>query len=204
MRLFCLSADLHYFCSVKSENMKKMQWFIPVILGVACLAGCGKKKTLKDVTDTEMRSAYQLTEDRKSGVIKMDSSSRQGDVQLNGINYRYVIKRMPDESLPKATDDDGNSYVDNRIELDIFSGNRKFFSRVFLKSNFSGMVDSSFVKKGILEGLVFDKVKDGKMDFSVSISYPQTDMYQSLMIEISENGGMAVKKDESMDGSDVE
>lgn len=184
--------------------MNKKNWIICVFLGILSLTGCNKKKTLEDVTSTEMRSAYQLTEDHKSGVIKMDSSSRKGTLKLDGIDYQYVIKRCPDESLPKAVDDEGNMYVDNRIELDITSGGRQFFSRVFLKKNFSNMIDSSFVKKGILEGLVFDKVKDGKINFSVSISYPQTDMYESLMIEITPTGGMSVKKDESMDGSDVE
>lgn len=182
----------------------QLKGIIYAFIGLSCLSGCTKKKTLKDVTDNEMRSAYQLTEDRKSGVIKMDSSSRTGIVKLDGIAYQYTIKRMPDESLPKAFDDDGNTYVDNRIELDITSGDRKFFSRTFVKANFKDMIDSSFVRKGILEGLVFDKVGNGNMNFSVSISYPQTDMYESLMIEVSPKGGMAVKKDESMDGSDVE
>lgn len=184
--------------------MKRTSCFIIISFGVIILSGCGKKKTLKDVTDTEMRSAYQLTPDHKTGVIRMDSSSQNGGLTLAGISYQYIIRRMPDDNLPKASDDDGNSYVDNRIELVITSGGRQFFSRVFQKNNFAGMIDSSFMKKGILEGLVFDKVKDGKMNFSVSISYPQTDMYQSLMIEITPTGGMTVRKDESMDGSDVE
>lgn len=184
--------------------MEKSKGIILVFLGLLCLTGCHKKKTLQDVTKEETRSAYQLTEDHKAGVIRMDSSLTKGSLNMDGINYQYIIKRTPDESIPKALDEEGNSYIDNRIELDITSGGRPFFSRVFLKSNFDGMIDSSFVKKGILEGLVFDKVKDGKINFSVSISYPQTDMYESLMIEITPTGGMSIKKDESMDGSDVE
>lgn len=184
--------------------MEKSKGIILVFLCLACLTGCNRKKTLQDVTNNEMRSAYQLTTDHKSGVIRMDSSIKKGSVNLDGINYQYTIQRLPDDALPKASDDDGNTYVDNRIVLDIKSGNRTFFSRTFQKSNFDGMIDSSFVKKGILEGLVFDKVKNGNLNFSVSIAYPQTDMYESLMIEVTPTGGMSVKKDESMDGSDVE
>lgn len=184
--------------------MKKIKWVLLVLTGIAFLTGCNHKKKLQDVTDSGMRSAYQLTEDHKSGVIRMDSSERKGTVNLNGTNFEYVITRVPDDALPKASDDDGNLYVDNRIILNINTGNRQFFSRTFLKSDFSGMIDSSFVKKGILEGLVFDKVKNGNLNFSVSISYPQTDMYESLMIEVTSTGGMSIKKDESMDGSDIE
>lgn len=184
--------------------MQKIKGIILVLAGLTFLTGCKHRKKLQDVTDSGMRSAYQLTEDHKSGVIRMDSSQRKGTVNLNGTEFEYVITRLPDDALPKASDDEGNSYVDNRIVLNITAGKRSFFSRTFVKSNFSGMIDSSFVKKGILEGLVFDKVKNGNLNFSVSIAYPQTDMYESLMIEVTPNGGMSVKKDESMDGSDIE
>lgn len=184
--------------------MKKIKWVFLVLVGLAFLTGCNHKKKLQDVTNSEMRSAYQLTEDHKSGVIRMDSSERKGSVNLNGTDFKYVITRTPDDALPKASDDEGNSYVDNRIILNITAGDRPFFSHTFLKSDFNNMIDSSFVKKGILEGLVFDKVKNGNLNFSVSIAYPQTDMYESLMIEVTPTGGMSIKKDESMDGSDIE
>lgn len=171
---------------------------------MACFAGCSKKKTLQDVTGTEMRSAYQETEDARPKVVRMDTTMSRGSVKLQGVNYEYSIKRLPDDHLPTAPGDDGNTYVDNRIQLDIKANGRPFFSRTFVKSNFEALIDSSFVKKGILEGLVFDKVKDDKLNFSLSISYPQTDMYESMMIEVTPTGGMSIRKDESMDGSDVE
>ncbi len=170
-------------------------------LALLALAGCGKKKTMDDLT-TEERTPYHLTVDKKSGIIRMDSMTTRGTATLQGIKYTYTISRKPDNSLPAITDEDGNQYIDNVVRLDIQSNGRPFFSRSFMKKNFETMIDTSFVKNGILEGMAFDEVKKDRIVFSISVSYPQADMNQSLSVEITPDGGMHLMKEETLDGSD--
>ena len=182
------------------KTIYKYNWIFLFAGAFFLFSSCHKKKVGTD--DDGMRRAFQMDSDSVSGVQHMQNAVDGGNVSLNGIKLHYTITRKSDDKLGTVKDDQGNIFADNTITVEIMNGKQKFFSRTFTKKNFEAYIDSAFVKRGILECLVFDKVDKGRLGFSASVSYPQTDMYESLMIYISGDGKMSIEKDNTMDGSD--
>ena len=81
------------------------------------------------------------------------------------------------------------------------SDGSKVFSKVFTKKDFDKQLDDDYRKTGILEGLVFDRVEDGKVRYAASVSHPQTDEYIPLVVMIDRMGHMTIDRDTQMDVS---
>jgi hypothetical protein len=55
------------------------------------------------------------------------------------------------------------------------------------------------MKNGVLEGITFYQTTDAAMLFTVSVNYPQSDLYMPILLSISANGSMEIMKDNSAD-----
>ncbi len=168
-----------------------------VSLMLLLLLSCGGKQ--EKVKDVEER-IYQMEMDKHTGVQRMQPSVSQGNVVIAGAEYHYEVHRNSCDSLKMVSDEQGTQFVDNVIELKILrNGNQKVFYKRFTKHYFAGQVGADFMKNGILEGLVFDKVQDGRLFFAASVCYPQTDLFIPLSVQISPKGAIAVERIYMMD-----
>ena len=70
-----------------------------------------------------------------------------------------------------------------------------FYSKVFTKADFANYLDKGFRDNGLLEGFVFDDTTEEGLRFATSVSYPQSDMYISLIVTVKANGTIVVSKD---------
>ena len=163
------------------------------------LASCGNHKTQSDI--------IEVKDSVKKPAIpqKMQEYKSSRTITWQGGTYTYSIHRQVDIKLPVVTDDNGNKFYDNSIDLTVTRNGSTFFSQTFTKETFSPYLDEGFKKKGILEGLVFDKAGNGYMQFAASVSYPQTDEYIPLVVKLSSDGSISISRDTKMDsGSDVD
>ena len=134
-----------------------------------------------------------------SGVQKMQVSDISNTIEFKGKKYLSTIVRSPDELLPKVTSEMGEIYADNRIVLTITCDGKAFYNKTFTKTDFSSIVEPSFLKKSILEGLVFNKTTPDGFLYAASVCYPQTDLYIPISILISPDGRMTFTKDELLE-----
>ena len=150
---------------------------VAVVLGTLVLVGCGGKK------------------------------SETKDVMWLDKSYQVVIDRTPDDSLRMAVDETGQKYVDNHVSLRVIRADGSvFFSRSFTKSTFDAYLDGDYREGGILEGFVFDKVDGARLVFASSVCLPQTDEYIPLVVTVSSQGEVAIRRDSQLDtnGDDEE
>lgn len=133
------------------------------------------------------------------GLQRMQVSKAEVDIQFKGKDYHSFISRTPDEELPTVKDENGNRFVDNKIQLRLTRGNEQIFNMTFTKKNFASIVGEDFLSKSILEGMVYNKTTPQGFVYAASVCYPQTDLYVPLTITITADGKMTMAKEELLE-----
>ena len=177
--------------------MKKGLRIIIIVFGLSGFVGCqsDSKNTSRIMSDSlGLESA-----DAPKGIQYMQQSIVKDTVTWKGNLYQYEIKRVPDEELPVVKDEQGVIFADNRIELVILRDEKEFFKWTFTKKTFAAQLDEDFEANGILEGLVFDKVVPGGLQFAASVCYPQSDLFMPLLIVVSGGNRIRIQKDTILD-----
>jgi len=182
----------------------KLTFYMVVLSSFMLLGSCGNKQK----EDNSNKILYSMEEKSSDGLQRMQSSRVEQDIVWNGKNYQIVISRVADDSLPKIKDEAGDLFVDNTITLSIKRNNGEhFFDKTFTKQSFASLLDEKFVSRAMLEGMVFDKAIDQGLIFAASVSYPQTDLFVPVIITISSDGTMALRREVSLgenEADDVE
>lgn len=168
-----------------------------VVSAVGLVVGCGNKNKTTEIIEKKDTVAVPKT------IQRMQDYKSSGAVSLHGTKYTYDIHRMSDSGLPTVSDESGKKYYDNKIDLTITKDGSQFFTKTFSKETFSSYIDEEFKKKGVLEGLVFDKTDGDCLQFAASVSYPQieSDEYIPLIVRVSKDGSISISRDSQMDTS---
>lgn len=173
--------------------MKRIQilWLAVVAMMVI---SCGEKKKSDDII------APKAEKPKLQAPIRMQEYSQTTDIRWLDKNYQVEVRRVPDDSLRMVKDETGQKFVDNRISLRIMRADGSvFFSRVFTKAAFDAYLDTDYRQTGILEGLVFDKVEGANLFFAASVCHPQTDEYIPMVVSVSSQGEIGIRRDSEMD-----
>lgn len=185
---------MNYVKIIKKMKIKLIL-FIAIITVVVC--GCSKNKT-----DNKLQNEFRaLNADmtNEKGPFEMQASKSNGSVVIKNKTYNYSISRTPDSSLAKVSNERNEQFIDNKITLHITCNGSNVFNKAFVKSDFSNYVEASFLKKSILEGLVYNKVAGNNILFAASVCYPQTDLYIPLTISISTDGKMSISRNDNLE-----
>jgi hypothetical protein len=93
-------------------------------------------------------------------------------------------------------------FVDNIIKVKITRENgRTLLEKTFTKSDFAGHLSEKYLKRSVLEGLVFDDVRTNEkkeITLAASVSYPMTDLYVPFTLVVSQDGKLSILMDEDM------
>lgn len=155
------------------------------------LAACSNKTEPVKVDDK--RVLMQNTTDEK-GVHRMQVSRSEQTVTFKEKEYKVSVVRTPNDSLARVVSEVGDLFVDNQITLKITRGTESVFHKTFTKQSFSSVVSAEFVKRSMLEGMVFEKTNARGIVFAVSMGYPQTDLFIPISVTIDGNGRMSVER----------
>ena len=93
-------------------------------------------------------------------------------------------------------------FMDNSIKVKIIRENgTTLFEKTFTKKDFASYLPEKYLKRSVLEGLVFDDVRTAEKNeitLAASVSYPMTDLYIPFTLVVSQNGSLSISKDEDM------
>ena len=173
--------------------MKKPQ-ILFLAVAAMLVVSCSEKKKSNDII------APKAEQPKLQAPIRMQEYTQTKDVKWLDKNYQVEIRRVADDSLKMVKDETGQKFVDNRISLRIMrSDGSVFFSRIFTKAAFDAYLDNDYRQTGILEGLVFDKVEGANLFFAASVSHPQTDEYIPMVVSVSSQGEIGIRRDTDLD-----
>lgn len=166
-----------------------------VFTAISVVSCTNNKNAAKD-NDTRvlMRDSVDV-----HGVQRMQVSKIEQTINFKGKDYQSLVQRMPSDSLARVKNETGDIFLDNTITLRLTRGSEKIFNRTFTKHSFSSLVDADFMKRAILEGMVFDKTTPQGFVYAVSVSYPQTDLYIPISVTVAPDGKMSMAKEELME-----
>lgn len=174
--------------------MKRIEQLGCIALLALTLTSCSQKKKTDDIITQKVETP------KPQAPIRMQEYKQQQEVLWQGRQYKVEITRVADDSLRMVTDETGQQFVDNRIELVVRQDNGKvFLTKRFTKATFEPYLDKDYRQTGILEGFVYSNVNDGTLEFAASISHPQTDEYIPLVVLVSRSGKVSVSLDTKMD-----
>jgi len=173
----------------------KPYYFLSLFAALMLLStSCKEKKQTEDII------AHKQEVKKPTAPIRMQPYSATTQVQWVGRTYTVEINRMPDDSLRMVKDETGQKFVDNRIQLRIIrSDGSVFFKKSFTKADFTSYINALFQNEGIMEGFVFDKVNDNKLEFAASVCLPQTDEYIPLEVSVDNFANIRIRLDDSLD-----
>ena len=179
--------------------MAKLKTILFIALTILLATACKSDKKQGDSLYSDLEENQNEVHTRADGAQRMQTSHVKTEIKWKGKDYLTTITRTPDEALSKVTAENGTPFVDNKIVLTITCGGKPFFNKTFTKADFASVVDASFLRKAILEGLVYNKTTPNAIVFAASVCYPQTDLYIPLAISISADGKMTIRKDELLE-----
>ncbi len=161
---------------------------------VCLLAACGGKK------ETETIISTNVEQPKPAQPVRMQGYEQRSEVDWAGGKYTCVINRMADDSLAMVTDERGQKFVDNRIELKITRNDGSvFLQKTFTKATFDNWLDDDYRATGVMEGFVFDRVNGAELLFAASVCHPQTDEYIPLVVSVGRDGRINIERDTVMD-----
>ncbi len=170
---------------------------IAIVLLASLVTACGPKQS-----QTETRSA--AVENTEAQPRRTPEFRLRDSLQVGSHKWVYNILRQPDDSLEIVTDEDGQRYVDNFYQLDITRDGHDFFSKRLTKATLQSRLSAQFRQYGILDGLRFNRYEDGKLYFSICVSYPESDEYAPFLLIIGPDGSHVFENDELLDLGDIE
>jgi len=179
--------------------MKKLIYLLFVVV-IMFTAACGSKSE-KAKSDIEVVNPDSMD---AHGLQRMQTSKAEMNIYFKGKKYLSTVSRFPDEELPHVSNEMGDVYVDNKITLRLTRDGQHVFEKTFTKNDFIAVVDTDFLAKSVLEGIVFDKTTQQGFVYAASVCYPQTDLYVPMSITISPDGKMSIAKVEMIEDASQE
>lgn len=175
-------------------RMKRHLWGASTLafLLVTSLAGCRGKS--QQPAEQSSLGEFETESVAADGIQRMHTYDYTDTLRIEGHTYACNIHREADVNLALVTDDEGNRYADNRYTLTIRRDGQPCFERQFTKGNFASYLSGEFQEKGILDGMMYDRSLPG-LNFAVSVTLPQSDMVEPLLLRVDLNGGIAIERD---------
>jgi len=177
--------------------MKAKGYILSVLAFGLFLSGC--KNTPKTDEELENELSFEVIVDAAlSGEHRSQEQLMRDTVRVDGVLYTYEIHRVSSDELPQVRGDYSHNaiFFDNTASLRVMRGETVIYSKTFTKNSFSNFIEPDMMKNSILEGLVFDHVIDGGIQFAAAVGYPQDEeMFVPLRIKVMTDGQVKIDKD---------
>ena len=175
------------------------QIYIIAAVVMVFLTGC---KSDKKTSQEEVKQMFQIESiDENTGLQRMQVSRVNQEISCKGKKFTLAVERTPSDELPRVKSDMG-LFADNIIKVKITRENgTALFEKTFKKNDFAGHLSEKYLKRSVLEGLVFDDVRTAEkkeITLAASVSYPMTDLYVPFTLVISQDGKLSISMDEDM------
>jgi hypothetical protein len=166
-----------------------------LVLAIAVVSCKQDKRTGDIITKKPVAEVHKT-------IQKTGDYSQTRHVNWLGNDYSIIVQRTAETNSTVVDEGSGNQYYNNKIVVRILrKDGTEFFKREFTKSDFSSYLDNSYNKKGVLLGVVFDRVEGDNMYFAASVGSPDklSDEYIPLVVKVSRTGNASVLKDAQFD-----
>ena len=169
------------------------------LLIAGMITACGGNKSNADQAQQDSLSAAQQANTPYADA----SQTNQYEAKLGGNTYKITISRAADKTLPIVTDEQGNKFYDNRVNVVITCNGNAFFNKSYTKDSFNDFLVSKADKQGtVLLGMAYDSEKSNNQVIHLGAQVGQVGIEEgpAFSIEIPLNGGASsIVRDNNQD-----
>jgi len=127
-------------------------------------------------------------------LIKRDTVVVSGEdkyhlyVQVNPTSYKVYKSDFNDDGVQVD-----NVYYDNIVNVNVYRGAAKVFSRDFHKNDFDKKVPASFLSQAILSDMLFDKIDKEGIHYMAVLAMPGSSLSYQVKVTVSFSGRLQIK-----------
>ena len=157
---------------------------------------------VKLIKSTDPNDAY-VFEHRKpiaplnqNQLIKRDTVVFVGDhkyhiyVQVNPSKYKVIATSYNNDGIQVD-----NVYYDNIINVCVYDGGNRLFSRDVHKQDLKAYVPADFLTHSVLSDVTLDKVTADGIEFLASVCSPDSPLYYAVRMKILKSGQLKMSKE---------
>ncbi len=187
-----------YFCAVEpslthSLTMHKLHHTAALlVLLTAAACGSGTRQQEQPVGTPDFVTTVA---DNGNAVLRQDDYAYSDTVRAYGSVCHYSITRTASAAAPTVEDDEGTVYADNVYTIDITTEGRTLLHRQVTKADVAALLGNEVRRRGIIDGMMCDKSEPG-LTFAISVSLPQTDMFEPLLMRVGRDGSVTFERDQ--------
>lgn len=153
----------------------KVSHFLPILL--LTILSCSKKQEEKIVV---FKKPIITSENPTNRFFPKEKTVEKFDTLIIDKNLEISItKSYLDSFVTNEFENEGKKQVDKyrdaEISLLIKQGNKILLDTLFRKENFNNYIDKNFQNIAVFHGYWFDEIDNDKIQFSGTISKPETD-----------------------------
>ena len=147
------------------------------------------KSYLKQFVHERVVALNQNTLVKRDTVVNNGEARYHLYVQVNPTTFKVYKSSYNDDGVEVD-----NVYYDNIVNLNVFNGAQKVFSRDFHKKDFERMLPASFYSQAILSDLEFAGVDANGIKYYAILAMPDTSISYQVAVLVSFSGKWTVKR----------
>lgn len=153
---------------------------------------------LVKTSDKSYMSAFR--EERPIALNQNKLVKRDSVVVFAGEKYHLYVQVNPTtyKVYKSSYNDDGvqveNVYYDNIVNVNIYKGASKVFSRDFHRKDFAKKVPVSFLEQAILSDMVINHVDKDGFHYLAILAQPDSYLSYQVKVQVSLNGSLKIQK----------
>lgn len=163
------------------------------------ITACGGNKGNADKAQQDSIAAAQ----QGNAPYADASQTNQYEAKFGENTYKISISRNADKALPIVTDEQGNKFYDNRVNVTITCNGNAFFSKSYTKDSFKEFLISKDEKQGtVLLGMAYDSEKSNNQVIHLGAQVGQVGIEEgpAFSIEIPLDGSASsIVRDNNQD-----
>ena len=155
---------------------------------VVKLVKTSDKSYMKQFVHERLVALNQNTLIKRDTVVVFGKERYHLYVQVNPTTYKVFKSSYNDDGVEVD-----NVYYDNIINVNVFHGATKVFSRDFHKKDFGSDVPASFLEQAILSDMVFGNIDKLGIHYLAILAMPDSSLSYQVEVTISFGGKMKIR-----------
>ncbi len=146
------------------------------------------KSYLESFQQRQPVALNQKTLIKRDTVVDLAGEKYHLYAQVNPTSYKVLKSSLNDDGVQVD-----NVYYDNIVNLNVFHGAAKVFSRDFHKKDFEKKVPASFLMQAILSDIVYDGIDKDGVHYLAILAMPDSYLSYQVKVTVSLSGHLSIQ-----------
>lgn len=126
---------------------------------------------------------------KRDTIVFVSGEKIRSYVNISPTSYKVYITTVSPDGVDAST-----VYYDNIVNLTVYSGAKRLFSRDFKKQDFAKYVPEDFIDNSILSDIIVVKASPKTVDYQACLAVPDGDVSYRVDMSLTPKGELIIKK----------